>query len=40
MEVQYRKEYSPALGRDMECQDLWTQGQTGALYPVSGWAVF
>lgn len=27
MEVQYRKEYSPALGRDMECKIYGHKGR-------------
>ena len=37
METQYFKDYSPALGREMECKVYGHAGRPYALYPLSGW---
>ena len=34
MEMQYFKDYSPALGREMECK---VYGHAGRPMPLSGW---
>ena len=36
MEMQYFKDYSPALGRDMECKIYGHAGRP-MLHPLSGW---
>lgn len=40
MEVQYKKEYSPALGRDMECKIYGHKGRPVLFYPVPGRKIF
>ena len=39
MEMQYFKDYSPALGRDMECKIYGHAGRPHAVHPLSGWPV-
>ena len=36
MEMQYFKDYSPALGREMECKVYGPWGPPDALHPLSG----
>ena len=36
MEMQYFKEYSPELGRDMECKLYGHAGRPMLYYPLSG----
>ena len=40
MEMQYFKDYSPALGREMECKVLRPRRPADALHPLPGWPVF
>ena len=37
MEMQYFKEYSPALGREMECKVYGHAGRPMLFIPLSGW---
>ena len=37
MEMQYFKDYSPALGRDMECKIYGHAGRPMPVHPLSGW---